>query len=148
MYTLGTNAIIYYLKDDPDAVIVLSSIFTQNIPLYISAITEIELFSFPKLSVQEEEQIDEVLRTVAIIPVDSRIAGMQGLFAVPIISILPIAPLLLLPFLQEPLSLLATPGISGKSLIFLCVRSNFPGFRSNTDLMNKGLKTNPSRPPL
>lgn len=79
MYTLDTNAIIYYLKDDQDAVIVLSSIFTQNIPLYISAITEIELFIFPKLSVQEEEQIDEVLRTVAIIPVDSRIARTAGL---------------------------------------------------------------------
>ncbi|MBI5745577.1 MAG: type II toxin-antitoxin system VapC family toxin [Nitrospirae bacterium] len=79
MYTLDTNAIIYYLKDDQDAVIVLSSIFTQNIPLYISAITEIELFSFPELSAQEEEQIDQILRTVAIIPVDSRIARTAGL---------------------------------------------------------------------
>jgi predicted nucleic acid-binding protein len=79
VYTLDTNAIIYYLKDDQDAVIVLSSIFTQNVPLYISAITEVELFSFPKLSVQEEEQIDEILRTVAIIPVDSRIARTAGL---------------------------------------------------------------------
>lgn len=79
MYTLDTNAIIYYLKDDQDAVYLLSDIVAENSPLYISTITEIELFSFPKLSDQEADQIDEILRTVAIIPVDSRIARTAGL---------------------------------------------------------------------
>ena len=78
MYTLDTNAIIYYLKDDPDAVIILSNIFTQDTPLYISAITEIELFGFSKLSDYEVEQIEAILKTVAIIPVDSRIARTAG----------------------------------------------------------------------
>ncbi|MEK6681829.1 MAG: type II toxin-antitoxin system VapC family toxin [Nitrospirota bacterium] len=78
MYTLDTNAIIYYLKDDPHAVAVLSDIFTENTPFYISAITEIELFGFSKLSDQEAEQIEAILRTVAIIPVDSRIARTAG----------------------------------------------------------------------
>ena len=79
MYTLEKNAIIYFLKDDPNAVGALRSVFNQDVPLYISAITEIELFGFPKLSDQEAEQIEEILRTVAIIPVDSRIARTAGL---------------------------------------------------------------------
>ncbi|MBI3353400.1 MAG: type II toxin-antitoxin system VapC family toxin [Nitrospirae bacterium] len=78
MYTLDTNAIIYYLKDDPHAVAVLSDIFTENTPLYISTITEIELFGFSKLSDHEVEQIEAILETVAIIPVDSRIARTAG----------------------------------------------------------------------
>ena len=79
MYTLDTNTIIYYLKDDPDAVAVLTDIFSQDTPLYISAVTEIELFGFPMLSDQEAEQIEALLRTVAVIPVDSRIARTAGL---------------------------------------------------------------------
>ncbi|MEK6683679.1 MAG: type II toxin-antitoxin system VapC family toxin [Nitrospirota bacterium] len=79
MYTLDTNTIIYYLKDDPDAVTVLREIFSQDTPLYISAVTEIELFGFPSLSDQEAEQIEALLRTVAVIPVDSRIARTAGL---------------------------------------------------------------------
>ena len=78
MYTLDTNAIIYYFKDDPHTVAVLNYIFTENTPFYISAITEIELFGFSKLSDQEAEQIEAILRTVAIIPVDSRIARTAG----------------------------------------------------------------------
>ncbi len=78
MYTLDTNAIIYYLKDDTDAVTILSNIFAQDTPLYISTITEIELFGFSKLSDQGAEQIESILGTVAIIPVDSRIARTAG----------------------------------------------------------------------
>ncbi|MCL4557777.1 MAG: type II toxin-antitoxin system VapC family toxin [Deltaproteobacteria bacterium] len=78
MYTLDTNAIIYYLKDEPGVVTSLNTIFTQNVPIYISTITEIELFGFSKLSEQETAQIEAILRTVAIIPVDSRIARTAG----------------------------------------------------------------------
>ena len=78
MYTLDTNAIIYYLKDEPNVVTSLNTIFLQNIPIYISTITEIELYGFSKLSEQEITQIEAILRTVAIIPVDSRIARTAG----------------------------------------------------------------------
>ncbi|MBI3599524.1 MAG: PIN domain-containing protein [Nitrospinae bacterium] len=78
MYTLDTNTIIYFLKDEISVVSLLKDIFLQNVPLYISAITEIELFGFPKLTDTEAEQIDEILRTVAVIPVDSRIARIAG----------------------------------------------------------------------
>ena len=50
MYTLDTNAILYYLKDDPDTVSSLTNIFTHEVPLYVSAITELELFAFSNLS--------------------------------------------------------------------------------------------------
>jgi len=50
VYTLDTNAIIYFLKDEISVVSLLKGIFLQNVPLYISAITEIELFGFPKLT--------------------------------------------------------------------------------------------------
>ncbi len=79
MYTLDTNTIIYYLKDDPDVVTALKEIFSQDTPLYISAVTEIEFFGFPTLNDQEAEQIEALLRTMAVIPVDSRIARTAGL---------------------------------------------------------------------
>ncbi len=78
MYTLDTNAIIYYLKDDSDAVLILRDIFIKDIPIYISSLTEVELFAFPNLSSDEEEQIEEILQTISIIPLDSRIARIAG----------------------------------------------------------------------
>lgn len=78
MYTLDTNAIIYYLKNDPKAVPILKKIFSQESPVYISAITELELFSFSNLTQKEINQIEEILKTLAIIPVDSRIARIAG----------------------------------------------------------------------
>ncbi|MBI3274204.1 MAG: type II toxin-antitoxin system VapC family toxin [Candidatus Colwellbacteria bacterium] len=78
MYTLDTNTIIYYLKDDQKAVAMLRDIFARDIPLYISAITELELFAFSHLSEEEAERIDLILHTVSIIPIDSRIARLAG----------------------------------------------------------------------
>jgi len=79
MHTLDTNAIIYYFKDDPKVVSVLRHALVQNTPLYISTITEVELFGFPDLSPQESQTIDKLLKTIAIIPLDSRIARTAGL---------------------------------------------------------------------
>jgi len=78
VYTLDTNAILYYLKDDADAVASLGNIFSQNVPLYVSAITELELFAFSNLSAVEEGLIEELLTTVAVISVDSRIARLAA----------------------------------------------------------------------
>ena len=54
MYTLDTNAIVYYLKDDTDAVAVLRGVFAQDAPIYVWAVTELELFAFANLSRDEE----------------------------------------------------------------------------------------------
>ena len=79
MYTLDTNAIVYYLKDDTDAVAVLRGIFAQDAPIYVSAVTELELFAFANLSRDEESLIEDLLTTVSVIPVDSRIARLAAL---------------------------------------------------------------------
>ena len=71
MYTLDTNAILYYLKDDADAVAVLRGVFGENVPVYASALTELELFAYPNLSTEEESLIEELLATISVIPVDS-----------------------------------------------------------------------------
>lgn len=78
MYTLDTNAIIYYLKDERNTVLVLRDIFTENVPIYVSAITEVELFGFPHLSEEEARAIDLLLQTLSVIPLDSRIARIAG----------------------------------------------------------------------
>lgn len=78
MYTLDTNAIIYYLKDDPIVVSLLSDIFGSILPVYVSTITEVELFGFSSLTEEESGRIEDILKTVAILPVDSRIARTAG----------------------------------------------------------------------
>ncbi len=78
MYTLDTNAILYYLKDDPNTVSSLRNIFAQDVPLYVSAITELELFAFSNLSATEEALIEDLLGTVAVISVDSHIARLAA----------------------------------------------------------------------
>jgi predicted nucleic acid-binding protein len=78
VYTLDTNAILYYLKDNSDAVSVLRGIFAQDVPLYVSAITELELFASPNLDADEERLIEKLLSTVSVIPVDSHIARLAA----------------------------------------------------------------------
>ncbi len=78
MYTLDTNAVIYYLNNDPTAVPILQNILNQDVPIYISSITEIELFGYPNLTPADEAQITNVLSSLAIIALDSRIAGIAG----------------------------------------------------------------------
>ncbi len=77
-YTLDTNAILYYLKDDSSAVSLLREIFSQDTPLYISAITELELFAFSSLSTQEHALIDDLISTLSVIAVDSHLARLAA----------------------------------------------------------------------
>jgi predicted nucleic acid-binding protein len=78
MFVFDTNAIIYYLKDDPQAVPILENIFEQSSPVYISTVTEAELFGFSSLTEKEIERIDSLLSSLSIIPLDSRLARMAG----------------------------------------------------------------------
>jgi len=79
MHTLDTNAIIYYLKGDKKVAQVLNDIFSKNHPIFISTITEVELFSFSKLVKTDIKAINELLKTLAIIPLDSNLARLAGL---------------------------------------------------------------------
>jgi hypothetical protein len=78
VYTLDTNAIIYYLKNEGTAVSVLEPLFAQDVALYVSAITELELFSSPGLTDEDMSAISQLLTSVALIPVDSRLARFAG----------------------------------------------------------------------
>jgi hypothetical protein len=79
MYTLDTNAIIYFLKGDKEAISVLEKIINENCgPIYISSITEAELFSYANLTDQDENDLEEMLTTLATIAVDSRLARIAA----------------------------------------------------------------------
>ena len=78
MYILDTNAVIYYVKEESNVVSVIEDIYTKNVPVYVSVITEAELFGFPQLSDEEAERIEKFLHTVSIIPMDSQIARLTG----------------------------------------------------------------------
>jgi predicted nucleic acid-binding protein len=78
MYILDTNAVIYYVKEDSNVVSIIEDIYTKNVPVYVSVITEAELFGFPQLSDEEAERIKKFLHTVSIIPMDSQIARLTG----------------------------------------------------------------------
>ena len=77
-YTLDTNAILYYLKDDSNAVSLLREMFGHDAPVYISTITELELFAFSNLTAQEHALIENILSTLSVIPVDSHIARLAA----------------------------------------------------------------------
>lgn len=78
MYTLDTNAIIYYLKNDSHAVDTLEEVVVTGAPVFISTITELELLSLSTLDAKEEKAIEKFLLTLSHIPVDSRIARISA----------------------------------------------------------------------
>jgi predicted nucleic acid-binding protein len=55
------------------AFLVKTCLFTHR------ALTELELFADPNLSTEEESLIEELLATISVIPVDSRIARLAAL---------------------------------------------------------------------
>jgi predicted nucleic acid-binding protein len=78
MYTVDTNAIIYYLKGDASALSFFNTALLKNEPLYVSTVTEAELFGFPALSVAEEEKISALLGSLPGIPITSEMARRAG----------------------------------------------------------------------
>jgi predicted nucleic acid-binding protein len=50
----------------------------QGAPLFVSAVTEHELYSYPHLTSVEVAMIDALLTTLTVIDVDSRIAQLSG----------------------------------------------------------------------
>jgi predicted nucleic acid-binding protein len=80
VYTLDTNVIIYYLENDPAVAPFLQSILDDpTIPVYVSTITEAELFSHSDLSDDEAQAIDTILQSVSLVPPVSKIARAAGL---------------------------------------------------------------------
>jgi len=77
-FTFDTNAIIYYLKGDKKASSAIEQILKDNPSIYISTVTEVELFGFSAMTEIEAYQIEKILETISIIPLDSRIARMAA----------------------------------------------------------------------
>lgn len=80
MYTLDTNILIYYLKDDPKVIEFLREKILAPSRFFISTITEAELFGYPQITQEEISEIDKVLETLSIISIDSQIARLAGFF--------------------------------------------------------------------
>jgi predicted nucleic acid-binding protein len=78
VYVLDTNAIIYYTDDEPAAVAVLEPLFSANHPIYISTLTELELFSHASLTEEEAIRLEAFLEAVHILPLTSQIARLAG----------------------------------------------------------------------
>ena len=78
MYVLDTNAIIYYTDDEPAAVATLEPLFAANHSIYISTLTELELFSHASLTEEEAIRLETFLETVYILPLTSQIARIAG----------------------------------------------------------------------
>lgn len=75
MVVFDTNAIIYYLKKEPSAVSAFNGVLSsfQNFPI-IASVTELELLSSPTLTSTEIVEIDTLLASIVIVPLDSQIA--------------------------------------------------------------------------
>jgi len=78
VHTIDTNALIYYLEDEVHVAPVIGNIITQQGPGFISTITELELFSFSKLTPTDIRNIEDLLRLLIVIPLDSRFARIAG----------------------------------------------------------------------
>ena len=78
MYTLDTNAIIYYLDEDPAVVPVLEPILAQDIAIFVSVVTELELLSHPGLTEEDIVEIAQVLMSMVVFPLESRLAQLAG----------------------------------------------------------------------
>jgi len=56
----------------------LNGIIESNFPLFVSTMTEIELFGYSAITEAEAKKIEEILKTTTIISIDSRLARIAG----------------------------------------------------------------------
>jgi predicted nucleic acid-binding protein len=78
VYTLDTNIIIYYFNGEAPILAFLREQIEEGAPLFVSAVTEHELYSYPHLTPVEVARIDALFTTLTVIGVDSRIAQLSG----------------------------------------------------------------------
>ena len=78
MYVLDSNILISYLNEDAGVVKELSCLRDLDSRFLISAVTEIEVLSLPKLNVQEVSKLQMFLGTFTVIPLDSQLAKVAA----------------------------------------------------------------------
>ena len=74
MYTLDTNAILYYVSGDVSVRAVIDRALAESTPLYTSAVTIVELLRFQKLSAEEERGIRQFVSLCSVVNIDILIA--------------------------------------------------------------------------
>jgi len=79
MYTLDTNAVIYFAQGETKALIKLQSIFSSNDSISISTVSVAELFSVANISQSEKSAIDNILDTLYSVPLDETLARRAGM---------------------------------------------------------------------
>lgn len=68
---LDTNVILGFLAGKAETTVYLNG--QADAELYVSAITRMELLSFPSLESKEEQAVNEFLDCVTVMPIDDRI---------------------------------------------------------------------------
>lgn len=75
MLTLDTNILIGYLGGEEKIIAQIKEWRRSGVVLFVSSITECELLSYPKLTVGEEEKIEEFLKeNFILMPFDGSMA--------------------------------------------------------------------------
>lgn len=78
MYVLDTNAIVYYVNDEPNAVAVLSPILANEI-IIVPSLVITELWSSTKTSPAEMQRIESFLNSVLVVKLDAELAQAAGI---------------------------------------------------------------------
>lgn len=78
MYTFDTNAIIYSLDEDPVVVAVIEPFLAQDIALFVSVVTELELLSYRGLTEEDMAEIAHILTSLVVFPLESRLAHLAA----------------------------------------------------------------------
>ena len=78
MLILDTNILIAYLNDEEQFVKQLLNWRENSVNLFISVITEIEIFSLPSLTFAEIDTIHYFLREFTVIPLDSQLGKIAA----------------------------------------------------------------------
>ena len=78
MYTVDTNAVIYYLQNDISAVSFFDRVTDLRVPVYISGISETELLGYPPLTENEIGAIENVIAICTVVHTNPRITRLAG----------------------------------------------------------------------
>lgn len=77
---LDTNALVYYLEGEGAVVQRLEEFRAAHETIAISAIVEVELLSYTRLTRAERKRIETFLTTLVSIPLDSSVARVAATF--------------------------------------------------------------------
>jgi len=78
VYTLDTNAILYYAQNEAYSVAQIDQLFATSLPIYVSAASVTEAFSPKLLPASERGAIEGILRGLIFVPVDMPIARQSA----------------------------------------------------------------------